>query len=320
MKKDTLDLSQLIISVLSAVSIAIIVFIFVFVFYKAMPVFLANGAGYFFNGGFDVQINEAFYSPDSDPALTFGMLGLISGTVLTTFFALFVASVIGIGSAITICEYSSPRISSSLISVVRLFAAVPSVVFGLIGLIAVVPFVEKLFVTTDMQIQYLSRFQMTGSSMLSAIIVLTFMIVPTIISLSVDALKSVPQTLKETGYSFGMTKFRVIYKIMLPSARSGILAGIILGAGRGIGEAIAVSMVCGSVGIIPDIRLGLINFLAPTLPLASAIVNKSEAMGSYAVESALFSCGATLLIIGTALSILANLIEKRMRRKDGLDD
>ncbi|MGB4438088.1 MAG: phosphate ABC transporter permease subunit PstC [Sedimentibacter sp.] len=320
MKKDTLDLPQLIISALSAVSIAVIVFIFVFVFYRAMPVFSANGADYFFKGGFDVQINEAFYSSDAEPALTFGMLGLISGTVVTTFLALLIASLVGIGSAITICEFSSPRISAILIAVVRIFAAVPSVVFGLIGLITVVPFVEKLFVTTEMQIQYLTVFQMTGRNMLSAVIVLAVMIVPTIITLSVDALNSVPQALKETGYAFGMTKFRVIYKIMLPCARSGILAGIILGAGRGIGEAIAISMVCGGLGIIPDAKLGLINFLAPTLPLASAIVNKSEAMGSFAVESALFSCGATLLIIGTALSIFAKFVEKRLRKRDGHDD
>jgi phosphate transport system permease protein len=116
-----------------------------------------------------------------------------------------------------------------------------------------------------------------------------------------------------------MTKFRVIYKIMLPYSRSGIVAGIILGAGRGIGEAIAVSMVCGGLGIIPTAKLGFVNFLAPTLPLASAIINKSEAMGSYAVEAALFSCGATLLLIGTILSLLAKFIEKKIRKGSGLD-
>ena len=156
--------------------------------------------------------------------------------------------------------------------------------------------------------------------MLSAVIVLTFMIAPTIISLSVDAINSVPYALKETGYSFGMTKFRVIYKITLPYSRSGIIAGVILGAGRGIGEAIAVSMVCGGLGFIPDLKLGFINLLAPTLPLASAIINKSEAMGSYAVEAALFSCGATLLIIGTILSLLAKYIERKIRMESGLDD
>ena len=219
MNKHAFDLPKFVISALSAVSIAIIVFIFIFVFYRAMPVYSASGLNYFINGGFGVQINEAFYSSDTDPMLTFGMLGLIYGTVATTFFALLIASLLGIGSAIT-------KVSAILITIVRLFAAVPSVIFGLIGFITVVPLIEKFFITTDMQIEYLSMFQMTGRNMLSSIVVLIFMIAPTIISLSVDALKSVPHSLKETGYAFGMTKFRVIYKIMLPYARPGIIAGI----------------------------------------------------------------------------------------------
>lgn len=149
MKKHAFDLPQLIISLLSAVSIAIIIFIFVFVFYRAMPVYSASGIGYFIQGGFDAQINEAFNSSSSEPMLTFGMLGLILGTVLTTFFALIIATILGIGSAITICEFSSKKVSAILISIVRLFAAVPSVIFGLIGFITVVPLIEKFFITTD---------------------------------------------------------------------------------------------------------------------------------------------------------------------------
>lgn len=313
------DIPKLSISALAAVSIAIIIFIFIFVFYKAAPVFHASGLGYITKGGFDTQIQEAFFASGAEPMLTFGMLGLISGTLMTTLFSLVIAAFLGVGSAVTICEYTIPPVSKFLIAVIRLLASVPSVVFGLIGLITVVPFVEKVFVTIDMQIEYLDRFQMTGQNMLSAIIVLAFMIVPMVASLSVDAIRAVPDSFRETGYAFGMKKFRVIFRIVLPNARSGIIAGILLAAGRGIGEAIALSMVCGGLGIIPSGGLGLINFLAPTLPLAAAIVNKSEAMGSFAVESALFSCGATLLIIGALLSISAKLVEKKMRKLAGHD-
>ena len=230
------------------------------------------------------------------------------------------ASIIGIGAAIIICEYASRRVFAVLILVVRLLASVPSVVFGLIGIITVVPLIDKLFVTTEMQLEYLDRFQMSGRNLLSAIIVLTFMIVPTIVSLTVDAIRTVPHMQKETGYAFGMSKFRVISKITLPASRSGIIAGIILGAGRGIGEAIAVSMVCGGLGLIPSASLGFVNFLAPTLPLAAAIVNKSETMGSMAAESALFACGAILLVIGAMLAVGAKLIEKRIRKQAGHDE
>jgi len=267
-----------------------------------------------------MQIQEAFYSSESEPMLTFGLLGLISGTLITTISALVFASLIGIGAAIIICEYASGRVSTVLIAVVRLLASVPSVVFGLIGIITVVPFIDKLFVTVDRQFEYLEYFQMSGRNLLSAIIVLTFMIVPTVVSLTVDAIRTVPHTQKETGYAFGMSKFRVIFKIILPGSRSGITAGIILGAGRGIGEAIAVSMVCGGIGLLPNASFGFINFLAPTLPLAAAIVNKSETMGSMATEAALFTCGAILLVIGALLSIGAKLIEKRMRKQAGYDE
>ena len=319
-KKIKESLPKIIIYFLSAVSIAVIAFIFIFIFYKAFPVIKESGVSLLIKNGFDEQIQEAFYSSDSNPMLMFGLLGLITGTLITTFLALIFASLIGIGSAIIICEYTSRRISVLLIAIVRLLASVPSVVFGLIGIITVVPFIEKLFVNVDRQIEYLDYFQMSGRNLLSATIVLTFMIVPMVVSLTVDAIRTVPHMYKETGYAFGMSKFRVIFKIILPGARSGITAGIILGAGRGIGEAIAVSMVCGGIGFIPKGSFGFINFLAPTLPLASAIVNKSEAMGSTAVEAALFACGAILLVIGAALSIGAKLIEKRMRKQAGYDE
>lgn len=319
-KKWNIDLPEAVIYLLSAVSIAAIVFIFLFVFYKAYPVLRASGLSLFTSGGFDKQIQDAFYSSEADPVLSFGILGLISGTVITTTLALLLASAIGIGAAIIICEYSSRRVSVILISVVRLLASVPSVVFGLIGIVTVVPLIEELFVTVDRQIEYLDFFQMSGRNLLSASIVLTFMIAPTVVSLSVDAIRAVPHLYKETGYAFGMSKFRVIWKIILPGARSGIMAGVVLAAGRGMGEAIAVSMVCGGIGFLPKASLGFINFLAPTLPLAAAIINKSEAMGSFAVESALFACGAVLLLIGAALSIGAKSIEKKMRRSAGHDD
>ena len=314
------DIPRIIIYILSAVSVAVIVFIFVFVFYRAYPVIAESGASLVTTGGFDRQIREAFESPDSNPMLRFGMLGLISGTLITTMTALLFAALIGIGSAIAICEYASRGVSPVLIGFVRLLASIPSVVFGLIGIMVVVPFVENTFVTVELQIEYLEYFQMSGRSLLAAATVLTFMIVPTVTSLSVDAIRAVPQVNKETGYAFGMSKFRVVFKILLPGARSGMTAGIILGAGRGIGEAIAVSMVCGGLGIIPTGSFGFLNFLAPTLPLAPAIVNKSEAMGSYAVESALFTCAAILLVIGAFLSIGAKMVEKRLRKSAGYDD
>lgn len=313
-------LPEVIIKLLASVSLIIIVFIFIFVFMKAWPVFRDSGINYFTKGGFDKQIQEAFYSTEENPMLQFGMLGLIMGTIITTFFALVVAAIIGVGASIAICELSPKPIRVFLIAMTRLLASIPSVVFGLIGIVTVVPLIQNTFITTQMQIKYLDYFQMTGRNLLSSVVVLTFMIVPMVISLTNDALVAVPKHYKEAGFAFGMSHFRVILKIMLPSARSGIIASIILAAGRGIGEAIAVSMVCGGIGVIPDLSLGVASLLAPVLPLSAAIVNKSEAMGSFSVESALFSCGAILLVMGAILSIGSKIIEKIMRRSVGYED
>ena len=207
-----------------------------------------------------------------------------------------------------------------MLSIVQTLASIPSVVFGLIGMITVVPFIERVFVTADRQLEYLEYFQMSGRNVLAASTVLTFMIIPALTSLTANALRAVPNTYKETGYAFGMSKFRVIFKIIIPGARSGIIAGIILAVGRGMGEAIAVSMVCGGLGLLPNASFGFINYLAPTLPLAPAIMNKSEAMGALAVDSALFTCGAILLVIGGALSIGSKIIERHIRKGEGYDN
>jgi len=310
---------EAIIRLLSLFAVVAIIFIFYFIFTKAMPVIRESSFGLITKSGFDRQVRNAFSSP-GEPMLEFGMLGLIVGTVYSTLISLAIATVISIGAAIAICELAPKWLSVILTAFVRLLASIPSVIFGLVGILTVVPYIEELFVTVDLQIEFIEFFQMSGRSMLSSIVVLSFMVVPTIVSLCVNAINTVPNERKEVGYAFGMTHFRVIWKVILPSARSGIIAGIILGAGRGVGEAIAVSMVCGGVGNIPKLSHGFAALLTPVLPLSAAIVNKSEAMGVASVESALFACGAILLLFGALLSLSAKFVEKRLRRSAGYDD
>ncbi len=311
---------EIIIKVLSLFAVVAIVFIFGFVFQKALPVLLESGIGLFTNTGFDKEISTAFYATGDEVSYAFGMKGLIIGTLLATLISLLFATIMGIGAAVAICELAPKKLAVLLTAFVRLLASIPSVVFGLVGIMTVVPIVEALFVTVDRQIEFLDYFQMSGRNLLSSVIVLSFMIVPTIISLSIDAINAVPNNHKEVGFSFGMSHFRVIWKIILPSARSGLIAGVILGAGRGIGEAIAVSMVCGGIGYIPQWPHGFAALLTPVLPLSAAIINKSEAMGVPAVQSALFACGAILLLFGAILSVTAKVVQKLLRKKAGYAD
>jgi phosphate transport system permease protein len=309
--------TEFLMKLLAFIGIVVILLIFIFVFLKSVPVFRHSGMALVTETGFDRQISEAFYAPAAAPVYRFGMLGLIVGTLLSTLLALIAASMLGIGAAVAICEFAPRPVAAFLLAVTRLLASIPSVVFGLIGVILVAPWVESSFVTVEMQMAYLDFFQMTGRNLLTAVIVLAFMIAPMVISLTADALYAVPLAYKETGYAFGMNHFRVILKIILPEARPGIVAGLILGAGRGIGEAIAVSMVCGGIGALPQFSHGTAAFLTPVLPLAAAIVNKSEAMSVPSVSSALFACGAILLLLGTILSLTARVFLRRFARNGG---
>jgi len=308
-------ISESVMSALAGVGVIVILFIFGFVFLRAWPVIRASGIGLFANTGFDRQVMESFHS--EVPSYVFGLLGLIMGTLVTTFFALFLAAILGIGAAIAISEYAPKPLAYVLTSLVRLLASIPSVIFGLVGVFVVVPIIRDLFITPELQFRYLHLFQITGLSLLAGVIVLTFMLVPTIAALSTDAIKAVPRRYRDAGFALGMTKFRVIWKIVLPTGRSGILASVILAAGRGIGESIALAMVAGNIGLVPDFSLGFAAFLAPVLPLSPAIMLNAYGMGSESVASALFAAAAILLLIGAALSIAARLINSYMRKKVG---
>jgi phosphate transport system permease protein len=308
-------IAEAIMSALAGVGVLAILFIFIFVFLRALPVFRESGIGVFTETGFDRQVVDAYNS--ETPMYSFGLLGLIAGTLATTTLAIITASFIGVGSAVAISEFAPRPLAYALTSLVRLLASIPSVIFGLIGVIIVVPFISDLFVTTELQLQYLDRFQITGRGLIASVVVLTFMLVPTVTALSADAIAAVPKRFREAGYAMGMTRFRVILKIILPTGRSGIIASIILAAGRGIGEAIAVAMVCGGIGLVPDLSLGIVTLLAPVLPLSAAIMVNSEGAGSQSVSAALFACAAILLLIGTVLSITARVVNSYMRKKVG---
>ncbi len=305
------------IRLLAFLSVVMMGFIFIFVIGRAWPVIRESGLSFWTGTNFDKQISEAYNAPVDAPVYQFGLFGLIAGTLASTFLALLLAVPVGIGAAAMLSMFAPDWLKKPAMTLVRLLASIPSIVFGLVGLMVVVPLVEKLFITVDMQIAYLDLFQMTGRGLLASVIVLAFMIVPMVVALSMDAIGSVSGSLREVGFAVGMTPWRVTWKVVLPSAKSGIIAGIILATGRGIGEAIAVSMVCGGIGLVPNPANGVGFLFGPILTLASAIINKSEAISVPSIESALFSCGAVLLAIGAVLGVLARQVEGWIRRKEG---
>ncbi len=310
-------LSEKTIILFAILSASMVLFIFIFIIKEASGVITANGIHLISQAGFDQQIVHSYSDPTGNAAWSFGFLGLIIGTLTTTVGALVLAVPLGIGTAIVIAELAPLKIRYILQAVVRLLASIPSVIYGLVGLMVVVPFIQQSLINNAMQIQYISRFQLAGNSMLAGILVLSIMIVPIIITLTVDSIKAVPNRYKEASLALGLSYWRTIVKVILPAARSGILAGIILAIGRAIGEAMALSMVCGGIGNIPRISDGPVFFLTPVLTLASAIVNKSEMMSVQSVQSALFACGLILLLTSILVSLCARMAKFLVMRGEG---
>jgi phosphate transport system permease protein len=308
----------LLIALLSGLMILII---FVFIGAKSAKVLGENGLGFITNLGFDQQIWKAARASADEPVKIFGVFGLIIGTLYTSIGALLVSAPVGILSAVVITELAPDWLRRPFQIIIRYLASVPSVIYGLVGILVIVPFIKQ-FITLEMQAQYIGYFQMTGRSFLAGVIVLSFMILPIITALTIDALKAVPKRYKEAAYALGFSPWCTIVKVLLPAAKSGIFAGIILAVGAATGEAIAISMVIGGIGIVPDptqCASPIHSLLTPVLTLASAIVNKSETLTGEYTSSALFACGVLLLITCTILSILSKAVDYIVKRRVGIE-
>lgn len=295
-------------------SSVLILVIFMFVVQKSLPVISENGLSFITEKGWDDDFTTAWLAGNTAPSWKFGALPILAGTFLTTFGSLFIAVPMGLGCAIFLVELAPVWLRKPMESIVRLLAAIPSVIYGLVGLLVIVPFVRETFVSDQLALKYIQEFAMDGTGILVAIIVLAIMIMPIFIALAADALRAVPHSFKEGALALGATPWRVIIKVMLPVARPGIVAGAILAAGRAMGEAIALSMVSGSVAYLPDISHGPVFFLEPVRTMASTIVDNGEGMSVISNESALFTLGLLLLLGSIGLSIAAGLVSRRVRK------
>ena len=226
----------------------------------------------------------------------FGALPFIYGTLVSSFVALLLAIPIGLGAAIYLAEYSPWWVRNTVSSLVDLLAAIPSVVLGFVGMVTLVPWVRSIFHLP------------TGLTALSGSIMLAFMAMPTIVSIAEDALYSVPKSYKEGALALGATHWQTITRVMLPAASSGILAAIMLGIGRVIGETMAVMMITGNSAVIPR------SIFQPVRTLTATIAAE---MGEAVVGSehyfALFAIGIVLFVISFAINVTADLFLHRAR-------
>jgi len=264
------------------VSVLAIVFITVFIFVKGVPLFQ------------HVSLREFLFSTEwlptaSDPR--FGIAAFIVGSLYVTAGALIIGVPFGLACAIYLAELANRRISRLLKQVIELLAGIPSIIYGFFGIMVICPIVREL---TDS----------SGYNIVSASIVLAIMILPTIVNISEVSIRSVPHEYREGSLALGASHWQTIVKVLFPAARSGIIASIVLGIGRAVGETMAVLMVAGNAPQMPK----ALNDMVRTLTM-NIITDMGYASGDHRV--ALFATGIVLFVFIMALNLIIALISRK---------
>lgn len=269
-------------------SIVFVVLIFVFLLKEGISLFKYTSLWEFVSG--------RFWYPISDPP-KLGIFPLILGSLLVTLGAILIAVPLGISAAFYIADVASPKIRDTLKTCVEILAAIPSVVLGFIGMVTLVPFIKFLFNIP------------TGLTALSGSIMLAFMALPTIISISEDAINAVPRQYKEGAIALGATHWQTLYRVVMHGALPGIIAASMLGVGRVIGETMAVMMITGNAAVIPN------TFLRPVRTLTATIAAEmGETVRGSEHYYALFAIGMVLFVISFVINVTADLFLNKEKK------
>lgn len=269
-------------------SITALSLIIIFLFMEGLPILEHISIKEFILG--------KYWYPTDDPA-DFGILALIAGSVCVTLLSGLMSIPLGVMTAVYLAEIASPRVAEIVKPIVELMASMPSVVIGFFGMVVVAPFIQKLF---DIPV---------GLNMFNASLMLAFMSIPTICSLSEDAIFSVPRALKEASFALGATHFETILKVIIPASLSGICTAVILGLSRALGETMVVLMAAGGAAMIPT------SIFDPVRPLpASIAAEMGEAPFRSEHYHALFAIGIVLFVFTFIFNLIADYISYKFRQ------
>ena len=238
----------------------------------------------------------AEWFPTATPAPQFGFLPLITGTLWVSFFAILIALPFGLAVAIYMSEVANHKVRNMLKPVIELLSGIPSVVYGFFGLIVIVPFLQEFFNLP------------VGESGLAGALVLAIMALPTIITVTEDAMRNCPRAMREASLALGATHWQTIYKVVIPYSISGITSGVVLGIGRAVGETMAVLMVTGNAAVIPH------SILEPlrTIP-ATIAAELGEAPAGGAHYGALFMLGVVLFFISLLINFTVEAVSNKQK-------
>ena len=277
------------ISGISAIVFVISIFVFV----------TMEGMGFLFESfSFSEFFGSEYWEPSDEDDPEYGILALIAGTASVTGLAMLIAIPFSLGTAIYIAEFATGKTRETLKVLVELLAAIPSVVWGFIGLTIMNPLIIELF---DVPV---------GLTVLNAGIILGLMAAPIMTSIAEDALKAVPDRFREAAEALGATRWQVIYKTVLPAAKNGLLGAILLGVGRGFGETMAVLMATGHAVNIPGSVFDSVRALTATI--AAELGETAVGSEHYQV---LFTIGIFLFLITFVINLTAELIVRGIKNQ-----
>jgi len=267
----------------SLIAVLSLLLIIGFVFYKGLTPFIFRGYSFvdFFTG--------TDWLPGSDK---FGIGPMVIASLIATIGALIIGVPIGILTAVFIAEVAPKKVAKIISPAVELLAGIPSVLYGIFGLAVIVPNIQNIFNLPK------------GQSLLAVIIVLSIMMLPTIISVSETAIRAVPKAYKEGSLALGASKIETIFKVVLPAAKSGILAGVVLGIGRALGETMAVILVAGNSPVMPSSLMDSVRPLTTNIAL-----EMGYAFGTH--QEMLFATGVVLFTFILILNLVLNKLSNK---------
>ena len=287
-RETTEQVMRMMFIVIAFASIAVLFLIMLFLFKEGLPIFKVVSVKEFVLG--------KFWYPTSDPP-DFGILPLIVASLTVTALSAIISIPLGVMTALYLSEIAGKKVAEVVKPVVELLAALPSVVIGFFGMVLVAPFLQRVF---DLP---------TGLNLFNASLMLAFMSIPTICSISEDAIHSVPIALKEASLALGATHWETIIRVIIPASISGISTAVILGMSRAIGETMVVLMVAGGAAMIPG------SIFDPVRPMpASIAAEMAEAPVGGDHYYALFAIGIVLFLFTLIFNIIADHIAHRFRQ------
>ena len=289
--------ARIIFLVCAVIAIFAVCSITVYMFIKGAPALKKVGVS-------DLLFSNKWQPTAKDPS--YGILYIILSSIVATAVSVLIGVPIGLLTAVFLSEIAGKKVGNIVGSTVELLAAIPSVIYGLIGMMVLNPFMyklEKSIFAGDSSHQFTG-----GSNLMSAIIVLAIMILPTVISISTSSLKAVNGSLRSASLALGATKIQTIFKVVIPSSKSGILTGVVLGIGRALGEAMAINMVAG----------GAVNLPLPFNSVRTLTTQIVSEMGysSGLHRQVLFTVGLVLYIF----IMIVNYLLLKARRKGCMDE